>query len=482
MALKDIGMNGGTEVQKIDLAVDRSTSQSLTDQIYIGLRAAILQKQITPNSRLPSWRDLAAQLGVSRGTVKAVYDRLTDDLLIVAAGASGTRVVDDPQQVAPPPAITIARPLQGIVRGYNLVPLPFQMGIPAHDAFPAKLWARLRTRALREDAHLPASNVDPRGNIELRTQIASYLGVARGISCVPDQIILTTGYRGGLDLAIRTLGVEGRKVWMEDPGFPITRMGLVLARMTPVSVPVDDEGIDVSIGIERAGDAAMAVVTPGQQAPTGVVLSKARRRQLLDWAAESGAWVIEDDYLSELQLRGRAATALASQDPHGRTIHIGSFGKTLSPTIGLGFVVAPASIAARFGEVAACLAPAPNTTTQLALTGFLADGHYLRHLRNMKRLYTARRDALAKRLGNDAGIEVMAGLAMMLKLDAETDDVALARRAFEHDIAPMPLSVWYQDPAHRVPGLLVSVTNLQDRSLEKACASLQTLIRSSGRS
>ena len=474
-------MKGAPEVGKINFAVDRSTSLSLTEQIYAGLKEAILQKQIAPNSRLPSWRDLAAQLGVSRGTVKAVYDRLTDDLLIVAAGASGTRVVDDPQQIARPPAVEIARPLQGFVRGYNMVPLPFQMGSPAHDAFPAKLWARLRTRAVRDDAATPASNVDPRGNADLRAQIASYLGVARGIRCVPDQIILTTGYRGGLDLAIRTLGVEGRKAWMEDPGFPITRMGLVLASMTPVSVPVDDEGIDVEIGIERAGDAAIAVVTPGQQAPTGVVLSQKRRRRLLDWAAEAGAWVIEDDYLSELQLRGRAAPALASHDPSGRTIHIGSFGKTLSPTIGLGFLVAPPSIAARFGEVAACLSPAPNTTTQLALAGFLADGHYLRHLRNMKKLYSVRRDALIRRLGPDAGTEVMAGLAMMLRLDAGTDDVALARRGHDHDIAPMPLSVWYHEPERRVSGLLVSITNLHDRNLEKACASLQSLIRSGGR-
>lgn len=474
-------MKAAPEVGKINFAVDRSTSLSLTEQIYTGLKEAILQKQIAPNSRLPSWRDLAAQLGVSRGTVKAVYDRLTDDLLIVAAGASGTRVVDDPQQTAHPPAVDIARPLKGFVRGYNMVPLPFQMGLPAHDAFPAKLWARLRTRAVRDDAATPASNVDPRGNADLRAQIASYLGVARGIRCVPDQIILTTGYRGGLDLAIRTLGVERRKAWMEDPGFPITRMGLVLASMTPVSVPVDDDGIDVEIGIERAHDAAIAVVTPGQQAPTGVVLSQKRRRRLLDWAAEAGAWVIEDDYLSELQLRGRAATALASQDPNGRTIHIGSFGKTLSPTIGLGFLVAPPSIAARFGEVAACLSPAPNTTTQLALAGFLADGHYLRHLRNMKKLYSLRRDALINRLGPDAGTEVMAGLAMMLRLDAGIDDVALARRGNDHDIAPTPLSIWYQEPERRVSGLLVSVTNLHDRNLEKACASLQSLIRSGGR-
>ena len=151
----------------------------------------------------------------------------------------------------------------------------------------------------------------------------------------------------GLGLALRVLGLEGRKAWMENPGFPFTRRGLELARLSLASVPVDADGIDVDYGLHHAPDGALVVVNPGQQAPLGSTLSLARRLRLLDWAAQEGVWVIEEDYLSELQLKGRATPALASLDRTGRVIHIGSFSKTISPTLRLGFLVAPLPLASR---------------------------------------------------------------------------------------------------------------------------------------
>jgi GntR family transcriptional regulator/MocR family aminotransferase len=318
---------------------------------------------------------------------------------------------------------------------------------------------------------------DPRGHPDLRLQIASYLAIARGMRCLPDQIILTGGYKNGLSLAILTLQIQGRSAWMEDPGFPLARIGLGLAGMKIVPVPIDSEGIRVDRGVALAPDAALAVVTPGQQAPTGVPLSPHRRRELLAWAAREDAWIVEDDFLSELQLSGRAAPALAADDPDGRVIHIGSFGKTISPALGLGFVVAPLSLAARFGEVAGYLNPAPNSTTQLALAAFIADGHYLRHLRHMKTLYRERRDALHAALGEDIAVDAFAGLAVRVRLPDGADDVALAARALDLGIAPLPTSVWSSDPAQAAPGFLLGVSNLAPRHLEKACAALEQLIK-----
>ncbi len=146
--------------------------------------------------------------------------------------------------------------------------------------------------------------------------------------------------------------------------------------LKPVPVAVDAKGIRVDHGVRAAPDAALAIVTPGQQAPTGVTLSPERRAALLAWAAREDAWVIEDDYLAELQLGGRAAPAMAADDPSGRVIHVGTFSKTISPTLGLGFVVAPLSLAARFGEVAGYLNPAPNVSTQLALAEFIGGGPF----------------------------------------------------------------------------------------------------------
>lgn len=469
-------MPEGISVAVQDIAVDRSIAKSLTHQITDNLRDAILNGHLKEGSRLPSWLDMATQLGVARGTVKAAYETLADEALVFSAGAAGTRVAKPRSRQAGAAPVRIKRPLEGFERGFDLPPLPFQMGVPAQDAFPAKLWSRVRMRAVREEASAPGGPPDPRGHPMLRTQIASYLSIARGIRCHPDQIIVTSGYRNGLSVALMTLQCHGRKGWVEDPGYPLARMALQLAGMCAVAVPVDGDGLDVEAGISMAADAAVAIVTPGQHAPTGVAMSSARRRQLLDWAAREDAWIIEDDYLSELQLSGRARNALAAEDDRGRVIHLGTFSKTLSPTLGLGFVVAPMQLAERFGEVAGCLNPASNSTTQLALAEFLADGHYLRHLRHMKTLYRERSHALHCDLGPAFGSDAMAGLAVLTRLPTGTDDVALCRLALEAGINPAPLSPWYTREAGRHAGLLLGITNLNRARLQPACEALKSLI------
>jgi GntR family transcriptional regulator/MocR family aminotransferase len=407
--------------------------------------------------------------------VRAAYERLADELLVVASGPGGTHVAEHPPR-APTVAVVVPAAPEIPWWNYSAPPLPFEMGVPAQDAFPVKLWARIVIRAARADAAAPTRYPDPCGVLELRAQIAGYLALARGIRCVPEQIVVTRGYRDGLNLAIRTLRLEGLAAWTEEPGYFVTRSGLLLAGMRPVPIPVDEHGLSVQQAIAIAPDAAMAVVTAGQQAPLGVTLSGSRRHALLRWAMRSDRWIIEDDYLSELQLRGRAAPALASMDHAGRVIYAGTFSKTLSPALGLGFVVVSPALAPRFAEVAACLAPAPNATIQLAVAEFLREGHYLRHLRRMKRLYAARRDALRTCLGGVPGVEAMAGLALLLRLPRGSDDVALANTALAQGLGPAPLSSWYATDAARVPGLLLSVTNLVDPGIQRACDRLKALI------
>jgi GntR family transcriptional regulator/MocR family aminotransferase len=350
------------------------------------------------------------------------------------------------------------------------------MGVPAHDGFPVQPWTRAVVRAARADAAMPASYPDACGVLELRAQIAGYLALARGIRCVPEQITITRGYRDGLNLAIRALDLQGRSAWMEDPGYFITRAGLALAGMKPIAIPVDGHGVHVQHGVAIAPDAAIAVVTAGQQAPLGVTLSSDRRQALVRWARRSGAWIIEDDYLSELQLQGRAAPALMAMEHASRVIYAGTFSKTIGPSLGVGFVVAPPALAARFVEVAECLAPAPGVVVQLALAEFLREGHYLRHLRRMKRLYAARRDALLGHLAGMSGVEAMAGLAVMLRLPPGSDDAAIARKAQAYGLAPGVLSTWYATHAGRAPGLLLGVTNLVEPEIQHACDRLKALV------
>jgi len=464
----------------LKLVLDRDTKTSLTEQIYLAIAGAISAGVLAPGARLPSWRDLAAQLGVARGTVRAAYERLQDEQLIESARARGTHVAERPQRIekaAKPDYAQNAIP--EAYREFSAGTGIFQMGVPAPDCFPAKLFARIRARAVR--AELSALTYpDPRGDLELRREIAAHLAMSRSLECVPSQIIVTAGFTGALGLIMRVLRSEGRSAWMEEPGFPLTRRALQIAQMKTVPIPVDANGLNVEEGLKRAPDAAVAVVTAGQQAPLGPTLSLSRRIALLDWAALSDGWIIEDDYLGELQLKGRAAPALASLDRAGRVIYVGSFSKTISPTLRLGFVVAPLQIAAKFDDAATCLAPAPGPAVQRATAEFMRDGHFLRHLRRMKRVYASRRDDLESTL-RPMGLSVgTAGLAILLELPAGAEDTRIAREATAFGLAPSPLSGWYSSRDHTRSGLLLGITTVPGNRLAASCEKLRNLIDQHG--
>jgi GntR family transcriptional regulator / MocR family aminotransferase len=462
----------------LPLDLDRAKRTPLTGQIYWAIREAIENGRLAAGARLPSWSDLAAQLGVSRGTVRVAYARLIAERFAISVGAAGTRVADRPSRCSTPNWSPEAPPFPELFHDFGTAPLPFQMGVPAQDAFPFKLWSRILTRATRQAAAAPVGYPDPRGDPDLRREVATYLAIARGIRCSPSQVFVTGGFSGALGLVIRGLQLEGLEAWMEDPGFPLTRAALGFAGMTVTCIPVDAEGLDVAAGVRKAPAAAVAIVTPGQQAPLGVAMSLSRRVALLEWARENDAWIIEDDYLSELQLKGRAAPALASIDHGERVLHIGSFSKTLNPALRLGFLMVPAELTRRFADLAACLAPAPAAAVQRAVSEFIAEGHYLRHLRRMKRLYAVRREALLRSLrevvSDSIKVQATAGLAVVVALPEFVSDVAIALRAMEFGLAPAPLSPWYAQSEPR-QGLLLSVTNLSERRLAADCRQLAEL-------
>jgi GntR family transcriptional regulator/MocR family aminotransferase len=358
-------------------------------------------------------------------------------------------------------------------------PAFFQMGVPAIETLPAALFARIRAHAVRAEASAPPLYPDPRGEIELRREIAGYLAVARSINCSPSQVIITGGFGAGLGLALSVLDLSGHSAWVENPGFPWSRKGLELARLSLAPIPVDGGGIHIDHGLRHHPDAKLVLVTPGQQAPLGPTLSLERRLRLLEWAAANQVWVIEDDYLSELQLVGRAAPALASLDRDGRVIHIGSFSKTISPTVRLGFLIAPVELISRFVEVAACLVPPPGPAVQFAIAEFMHEGHYMRHLRRSKRAYAAKRQALLDCFQSCIGTDHLAapGLAVLLKLPKGTSDVTVAREALTFGMSPSPLSVWYASPDGADSGLLLGVATTPTRNLAPICDQLLELIR-----
>ncbi|WP_199628671.1 PLP-dependent aminotransferase family protein [Rhizobium sp. OAE497] len=462
----------------LKLTVDRSEKHSLSEQIRRGIAKAIDDGVLEPGARLPSWQDLAAQLGVARGTVRAAYEKLAAAQLIQSSKAAGTHVADRRRATfkseRSPAAGSFVEAYLEMTQG----PALFQMGVPASSTMPSTLLARIRASAVRAELTAPPLYPDPRGELDLRREISAYLAVGRGINCSPSQVIITAGFAGGLGLTLNALGIRDECAWFEDPGFAWTRRALELAHLRPLPIPVDDEGLVLDHALRLHPDARLAVLTPGQQAPLGATLSLRRRLQLLEWAESSNGWIIEDDYLSELQLTGRAAPALASIDNIGRVIHIGSFSKTISPALRLGFVIAPEDLAGRFAEVAACLAPAPSPSIQLAISEFIREGHYLRHLRRTKRAYVSARQPVLDFFREALGPHRVSaqGLSVLLKLPKGAPDVAMARTALTFGAFPAALSPWYASPATAEAGLLLGVATAPTGNIVRTCERLLAVI------
>jgi GntR family transcriptional regulator/MocR family aminotransferase len=460
----------------LHIGIDRSAKTTLTEQIRQGIVAAISSGALGPGARLPSWITLAAQLGVARGTVKAAYERLADEQVVVSSRSGGTKVANHPAGVGRAAPSGEADTPPALYEHLFTGPAIFQMGVPASDGIPTSLLARLRAQAARAEVSAPAVYPDPRGEIELRREIAAHVALARGLECRPSQIFITAGFAGALGMTLSLLGAEGRQAWMENPGFFQSRKALELARLVPVPIPVDEDGIDVAYGMDKAPDAALALITPGQQAPLGATLSLTRRLELLAWAARTGAWILEDDYLGELQLHRRAAPALASLDRDGRVIHMGSFSKTISPALRLGFIVAPTTLVSRFAEATLCFGSAPGPAVQRAIAQFMREGHYMRHLRRLKRIYSARGEALQALLERKGYRVHLGGLAAVVRLPDGVSDVGVARSALARGLAPSPLSPWFSPGTPSESGLLLGVATANERQVAAAFEQLHRLI------
>ena len=380
--------------------------------LYRALRELIETRRLSPGSRLPPTRDLAVRLGIARGAAVAAYEMLVADGFAEARVGAGTRVAADVPALTPepPPALPAERPPER--------PLPGTLGLTLEDPRTMRIFRRLVTHHLaRPDPRLFAYG-DPRGDRELRAAIADYLALARGVRCTPERILLTAGTQQGLDLVLRALLSPGDAVWMEDPCYQMALRALRGAGLTVCPVPVDTEGLDVAAGIARAPAARAAYVTPSHQFPTGVVLTLRRRLALADWAAHTGAWIIEDDYDSEFRHAGAPLTSLQGISAADRVIYLGSFSKILFPGLRLGYLVLPAALVEPVTALRARVDRFPPSLLEPAMTEFLAAGHLSAHLRRARRTALAARDALVAGLAEaglsvrppDQGLHLIAGL------------------------------------------------------------------------
>ena len=456
------------------------SAMPLQEQLYQRIRTAIAKRQLIAGERLPSARTLASELGVARGTVDTTYARLIGEGYLLTRGPAGTVVSPVPQLDIP-----IRRPMRAKARlPLELPPTeprPFQMGLPALDLFPRALWARLTARAAKRLKGTALAYPAPQGLPELREAIAAYLAVSRGVPCRAEQVIITGGYQAGLRLIAKLLLQPGDDVWFEEPGYFLARRTLESASADLVPVPVDDQGMDVAFARKNTPRARLAVVTPAHQSSLGVALSLARRQQLLAWATDSSAWVVEDDYDGEFHYVGRKLPALKSLDAADRVIYAGSFSKTLFPGLRLGYLVVPDALLIQAIRAKQTDSHGEPILGQMVITDFLSQGHFGRHLKRMRTLYAARRDALASALldvfGNRIAMVVQpGGMHLLARFPNADSDVALVRGAEARGLAPAALSSHYLGRT-RDRGLLLGFTNIAEEQASSWAKALARAIQ-----
>src|SRR6201996_5643764 len=383
----------------------RPRHQTLTSWLYGELRSAILDGRLAAGARLPASRDFASQYELSRGTVVSVLERLQAEGYVSSRVGFGTWVN---RVEAPRPArqtTTTPAYIRRVISTYKLpqpwIDLafvdgirPFRIGVPAINEFPSEVWGRIAADRARNFRSWLKREADRRGYRPLRDAIAEYLRTSRGVRCTAEQIVVVSGIQQALDLLARLLLKKGDPIWMEDPGYFGARIAFDNAGARMIAVPVDDEGLSVAAGTKLCPDARGAYVTPAHQFPLGVTMSLKRRMALLNWASRTGAFVIEDDYDSEYRFEGQPVPALQSLDNHANVIFIGSFSKTMFPSLRQGYVVLPPSLVDYFLAFRFRTDLQNSTFDQAVLCDFIVDGHLARHLRRMRNLYAGRLAAL----------------------------------------------------------------------------------------
>ncbi len=419
-------------------------------RLYACLRAAILSGKIEEGTRLLSSRALADELRMARNSVLYAYERLAAEGLVIGT-RQGTAVaavgVQRTPLAVPGDAPVLSRRVANISRPDDGMddPLPFLPGTPALDEFPLAQWRRCVERAWRNigPAHLGYMPIE--GNVALRQAIAEYLRISRGVRCEAQQVFITGGTQSGLDLCARTLADAGDIVWVENPGYDGARNAFHGANLRLAPIAVDSDGLAPRVEDWRDTPPKLIYITPSHQYPLGAVMSLERRLALVAEASARGAWIIEDDYDSEFRHHGTPLSALQGLAEDAPVVYLGTFSKVMFPALRIGFMVVPPALGPVLRRTAGALMLRGRVAEQLALAEFIDAGHFTRHLRRMRRLYTERRAALHEALERhlSGALTVSAGAGGMhlsARLDVPVSDTEVSRVGRTRGLVLRPLS------------------------------------------
>ncbi|MGR3965739.1 PLP-dependent aminotransferase family protein [Pseudomonas sp. 910_23] len=493
--------------------IELDRRQGLTRQLYDALRLRVLDGRLVSGTRLPATRDMAAALSISRNSVVRAYDQLYAEGFIESRVGDGTYVSQLPTakklstKLSTGFSTGLSTALSTIrldnahdqasevihSRGLDRVqhnhlvqppcgpPRAFRVGVPAFDLFPFEVWAKLNGAFWRKPDLAQLCYGDPAGDQRLRGLIAAYLRTARGLQCTTEQIVITSGAQQAISLCAQLLVEPGDGVAVENPGYRAAGHAFALAGGRLQGVPVDGDGIDCEV-LNRLKDCRVTYVTPSHQYPLGVVMSLARRLQLLAWAERTGGWIVEDDYDGEYRYTGAPLSPLAALDRNGRVLYVGTFGKVAFPALRLGYLVLPPGLVEAFTRRRAVDMRHSEVSTQAVMAEFMAAGHFQRHIRRMRRAALSRRNALLVGWPNELpGVgalpSVAAGLHLTVRVDSLAREQALLAQARAVDVEINGLSgYWLADtgpPPDQRAGLVLGFAAVPEAAIAQALARLR---------
>ena len=477
------------------LTLERSSRVPMYKQLETGLRKLILSGTLQARQKLPSTRELADEIGISRITIKAVYEQLVAEGYVQAKSGSGTFVADGLKLET---SSQVGRLPDGVTQKINLTDRalsisssnasvrqgktePFRPGVPALDLFPVKLW----NKYLREATNTSLGDFSYgsiNGNADLRRSIASYLSDARGLNVDTEQIVITSGAQQAFTLIAFALLTRGDTVWYENPGHIAGRdiMQVMGANVAPV--PIDAEGIDLEFAIKNQPSPKLIFTTPSHQQPLGTTMSLARRLSLLSYAQENDAWIIEDDYDSEFRYRGRPLPTLSALDAERRVLYVGTFSKSMFAAIRLGYIVVPPEMVDAIGKTKILLGQNSSPLVEQALSRFMDDGRFVEHIRRMRRVYRERRDLLFDCLSSTCAESLTpqpsdAGMHMLAWLNGGVNDFTAHRALLDVGIESLPLSVYSVHPIER-SALVLGFSNVREERLPGLVGRMSNTLRS----
>lgn len=487
------------------IALDRR--QGLSRQLYQALRARVLDGRLGSGTRLPASRDMAAILGLSRNSVVRAYDQLYAEGFIESRVGDGTYVSQLPK-LSTKVSTGLSRGLSTglstkstkttedssskVIHTAPLIrlenhhlptpksgpPRAFRVGVPAFDLFPFEVWAKLQAGFWRNPDAASLGYGDPAGEPLLRELIAAYLRRSRGVSCLAEQIVITTGAQQAISLCAQLLLEPGAGVAVENPGYRAAGCAFALTGATVHGVAVDNDGLECA-ALAALPDCRMTYVTPSHQYPTGVVMSLARRLELLAWAERTEGWIVEDDYDGEYRYSGAPLAPLAALDRSGRVLYVGTFSKVAFPALRLGYLVLPRQLVEPFSQCRALMVRHSEVGTQSVMAQFMARGHFQRHIRRMRRAALSRRNALMAGWPVDipgvGGLpEIVAGLHVKVDVDNPERERWLVEKALGVGVELNALSdYWLPESVDKGAGLVLGFAAISESGIAEALEKLR---------